>query len=143
MRHNLSESNRYTVVIADDNVVLRRIVARALDATKFFRVVGEASDGNEAITVVAQHQPDVLILDMQMPLRNGLEALPSIREAAPDTYIAIFSGIAPEILTPAATMAGAHLYLEKSCPVGDFVTELLEAVSDHEARRFSLALESH
>ena len=137
MKHNLSEPNRYSVVIADDGVVMRRILVRALEATRCFTVVAEAVDGDAALDAVRAHRPDLLILDLSMPGRGGLEALADIREASPGTFVAVFSGLGPDILGGPVVDAGAHLHLEKSVPVHDFVDDLLAGLAVHEAQRFT------
>ena len=60
------------------------------------RVVGEAADGNEAIVEAIRLQPDVILLDLAMPNRSGLEALPELRRVAPNAQIVVFSGFASE-----------------------------------------------
>ena len=137
MKHNLSEPNRYSVVIADDGVVMRRILVRALEATRCFTVVAEAADGDAALDAVRAHRPDLLILDLSMPGKGGLESLEEIRETSPGTFVAVFSGLGPDILGRPVTEAGAHLHLEKTVPVRDFVDELLAGIAVHEARLFA------
>lgn len=136
MKRNLSEANRYTVVTADDNLVLRRILIRALEETKFFRVVAEASDGNQAVAMTAAHRPDLVILDLSMPGKGGLEALEAIKEASPSTFVVVFSALGPGILGRTLVDAGAHLHIEKSVLVRDLVDELLAGLAVHEAQRF-------
>ena len=126
------EEKVYTVVVADDRPMLRRMVTRALERTKRFRIVGEAEDGSQAVAAVATERPDLAIVDLSMPGRGGLEVLPDLRAASPDTFVTIFSGIGPEILGPTATEAGAHLYLDKTVPVQELVDQLLEGLEGHQ-----------
>ncbi len=137
MQSNLSQPNRYTVAIADDNLVLRRILVRALEETRCFRIVGEAGDGDEAVSLVASLRPDLVILDLSMPGRGGLEALEALRDASPDTFIAVFSALGPEILGRSLVDVGADLHVEKSVMVRDFVDELLAGLAVTEAHRFA------
>ena len=137
MQGNLSQPNRYTVVLADDNLMLRRILVRALEESRCFSVVGEGSDGDEAVTLVASLCPDLVILDLSMPGKGGLEALEAVRDASPNTFIAVFSALGPEILGRSLVDAGADLHVEKSVMVRDFVDELLAGLAVTEAQRFA------
>ncbi|MFN2556916.1 MAG: response regulator transcription factor [Nitriliruptorales bacterium] len=83
---------RTRVVLADDTEDLRTILRRLLEHDGRFEVVGEAEDGHEAVEVAADHQPDVIVLDLSMPVLDGRAALPRIRSAAPDTRIVVLSG---------------------------------------------------
>src|SRR4051812_30100548 len=71
------------VLLVDDVVEIRHLLRILLANVQFCQVVGEAEDGREAIELTQQLQPDVIVLDVQMPGMSGLEALPAIFEAAP------------------------------------------------------------
>jgi DNA-binding NarL/FixJ family response regulator len=86
-----------------------------LEHTPGFKVVGEANDGLEALRLVGQFQPDVLILDLMMPGLNGLEAIASAKEASPGTRIAIFSMYCTPSFVVAALQKGATSYVPKGC----------------------------
>jgi len=81
-----------SVVVCDDVPELRRLLREALSEGDDMEVVGEASDGREAIEVIERLQPDVVILDLSMPELDGLEAIPLIHQVAPAAEICIFSG---------------------------------------------------
>ena len=125
----------YTVVVADDRPMLRRMVTRALERTERFTIVGEAEDGTDAVAVITSKKPDLAIVDLSMPGRGGLEVLPDIRAASPDTFVTIFSGIGPDILGETAAEAGAHLYLDKTCPVDEMVEKLLAGLAEFTGER--------
>lgn len=85
---------RTRVVLADDTEDLRTVLRRLLEHDGRFEVVAEAEDGHEAVQVAADHQPDVIVLDLSMPVLDGRAALPRIRRAAPATRIVVLSGFA-------------------------------------------------
>lgn len=79
------------VVIADDHTVLRAGLRTLMNAETDMEVVGEANDGNEAVAIVSAVQPDVVLLDLTMPRRDGLSAIPNIRTACPRTRVLVLS----------------------------------------------------
>ena len=88
------------------------------------RVVGEAEEGDEGVRLVAELQPDVVLLDLTMPVLDGLEAIPLIRESAPRTAIVVLSGLGADTMAREALDAGAHGYVEK----GAELVEIANAV---------------
>jgi YesN/AraC family two-component response regulator len=85
-------SQQWSVVLADDTEDLRLLLGVVLRAEGTFEVVGEASNGSEAIDVVAEHTPSVVLLDLAMPVMDGLQAIPELRRCSPDTKIVVLSG---------------------------------------------------
>lgn len=83
------------VIIADDEPDIRLMVGRLLRQRTGWEVVGEAADGAAAVEQARLHQPDVLVLDLSMPLQRGEEALPHILAVAPRCMVAVFSGADP------------------------------------------------
>ena len=82
------------VLVVDDDADLRFLLRMALDRDGVSTVVGEATNGREAIDVAREHQPDVIVLDQMMPLMTGTEAIPGLREAAPAARIVMYSAYA-------------------------------------------------
>jgi CheY-like chemotaxis protein len=123
----------FSVLVVDDYPRVRRVVTKALEASGFFRVVGEAANGVEALAATSRLQPDVIILDLSMPERGGLDVLPHLRESAPSSIVAILSGIGPEVLGKAVWRSGADLYLQKTSPMKDIVAELLTEIQVRQA----------
>jgi two-component system chemotaxis response regulator CheB len=82
------------VLVIDDDADLRFIVGHVLDADVRFEVVGEAPDGRTAIELADSLQPDIVLLDLEMPWLDGAEALPHIRRVAPDAVVIIWT-VAP------------------------------------------------
>lgn len=118
----------YTVVLADDVPELRRLLGQILHWSARFTVLGEAADGAEAIELAEEHEPDVLLLDISMPVMDGMEALPRIREVSPRTKIVVLSGFEAERLAKTALELGAAAYIEKGVPPSLLISELLDVV---------------
>lgn len=85
------------VVVVDDQEEIRMILKLNLEF-EGHEVVGEASNGQEAISVAAETQPDVMVLDIMMPVMNGLEAIPHIRRISPSTKILVCTAFSPTML---------------------------------------------
>jgi DNA-binding NarL/FixJ family response regulator len=112
------------VVVVDDVDVMRALVRRVLDRDGRFVVVGEAADGRAAITETRLHQPDLVVLDLAMPVLDGISALPELRVACPSARIVVLTGFAEGAMGAAARAAGAVAYLEKGGDLGALVTNL-------------------
>nr|MDQ3756803.1 response regulator [Actinomycetota bacterium] len=113
------------VLLADDTADIRallRIVLSRYDDE--FEVVAEASDGSEAIAMAKAHDPDLVVLDLAMPVMDGLEAIPEVRAAAPDCKIVVLSGFNADQMAAEAIDVGADAYLEKGTPPRRLVDEL-------------------
>jgi DNA-binding NarL/FixJ family response regulator len=114
------------VLLADDTAdiraLLRIVLSRYGDE---FEVVAEAADGSEAIAMTRAHDPDLVVLDLAMPVMDGLAALPAIRAASPDTRVVILSGYPQAQMGPAALEGGAVGYLQKGLSVTRLADELL------------------
>src|SRR3989440_12463579 len=93
------------VVLADDHVVLRQGV-RALLERHGFEVVAEASDGRTAVELTRQHEPNVAVLDIMMPLLNGIDAARQIVEACPGTQVGMLTALGQARLVTDAVQAG-------------------------------------
>jgi len=123
----VAEQQQLRVVIADDVQALRRLVRFVLEDAGPFAVVGEASDGEEAVRVIAETRPDLVLLDLSMPRMDGLEALPRIRAVAPNARVVVFSGFTSDKMGEATTRLGAAGYLEKGAKPSEIVSCLLRA----------------
>lgn len=100
------------VVLVDDTPSLRMLTRLTLDGTGF-DVVGEAGDGQAGVELVTDLQPDLVLLDLAMPVMDGLEAMPLMRAAAPTTRIVIVSGFDRRAMEEQVVEAGADGYLQK------------------------------
>ena len=118
------------VVVVDDDSHLRDLFKMMLELEDGFEVVGEAGDGKAAISRVEECQPDLVMLDLEMPVMDGLEALPRILEAAPRTKVVVVSGFPEESLEARALAAGAVAYISKGLSVEALVRQLASVVED-------------
>ncbi len=114
------------VLVVDDAAEIRQLVKMVLAMNERILVIGEGSNGEEAVELCQQHQPDVLVLDISMPLMDGLQALPLIREVSPATRVVMLSGFTtPEIKTRALKL-GACTFVEKGSVIGDIVAAVTD-----------------
>lgn len=103
----------FRVVLVDDATDLRLLIGRLLERDGRFVVVAQAADGAEGVRAVAEHQPDLCLLDLSMPVMDGLEALPRIQAACPGTRVVILSGLDSDEMERTAMQLGAVGYVEK------------------------------
>lgn len=115
------------VLVADDTPEVRALLRLTLDASRAFRVVAEARDGAEAIELAGTHRPDLVLLDLAMPVMDGLEAIPGIRLRSPDSRIVVLSGFNADRMGPIALQCGADAYLEKRYRPDELVRRLFAA----------------
>jgi DNA-binding NarL/FixJ family response regulator len=110
---------------------MRRLLRLILALNPDLEVVGEARNGNEAVLQAAALQPDVILLDLSMPVRSGLDALPEIRIVAPTSAVIAFTGLAEEVVGHAVREAGATSFLQK----GATPEEIVAAIANAHRRR--------
>lgn len=122
------------VLIADDVPDIRFFLQTMLTMDGDFEVVDEASNGAEALRKCREARPDVVLLDMNMPVRSGLDVLPDIRAALPSAIIAVFSGFEEHALGQRTLRLGADVYLEKGMPAFDVVARLKALVESRASR---------
>jgi DNA-binding NarL/FixJ family response regulator len=101
------------VLICDDDPTVRGMLRSVLELRPSLRAVGEATDGNEAVAEAARLQPDVILLDLAMPHRTGLESLAELRHVAPRAKVIVFSGFSMASVAEEVIGLGAVLYLTK------------------------------
>ena len=106
-------SESIQVLITDDHPVVRKGLRLLLTSEPGFEVVGEAADGVEAIEEYQRQQPDVLLLDLQMPYKSGLDVIRELRQAFPKARILILTSFSDDEKVFAAIKAGAMGYLMK------------------------------
>ena len=132
-----AEASPIRILVVDDHPVVRQGVAGLVGGDPDMRVVGEASNGREAIQQFRAHHPDVVLMDLQMPEMNGLDALMAIRDEAPDARIIVLTTYAGDAQVLRAIKAGARGYLLKSA----LHRELLETIRAVHAGKKSLSAE--
>ncbi|HTW19803.1 MAG TPA: response regulator transcription factor [Mycobacteriales bacterium] len=118
-------------MVVDDAANLRELLTLLLETEDDFEVIGTASDGAQALAVGEALRPDIVLLDLAMPVMDGMQALPQLRERLPGALIVIFSGFEQADLVDEAMAAGANAYLEK----GASVTQLVDLLRELRGRR--------
>jgi DNA-binding NarL/FixJ family response regulator len=120
--------SRPRVLVVDDHAMVREALAELLDQAGF-EVVGEAGDGADAVALTRQLEPDVVLMDLRMPVLSGLDAAPLIKEACPATQVVLLSAFESPALERHAEEAGCFAYLVKGGPPGDLRLILHRAVA--------------
>ncbi len=134
----MSKSNRIRVMIVDDHDMVRRGLATFLRVKSDLELVGEASNGREALRVCEQARPDVILMDLVMPEMDGLTATRAIRKRCPQVQIIALTSFQEKELVHQALQAGAISYLLKNVSID----ELAEAIRAAYAGRATLAPEA-
>ena len=112
------------VLSVDDHPLLREGVAALIGCEEDMELIGEAASGREAIELFRKHQPDITLMDLQMPEMNGIDAISAIRQEFPDARIIVLTTHPGDALVSRALKAGARAYLLK----GMLRKELLETI---------------
>lgn len=135
MSTNESPSPSVRVLVVDDTPDIRMLLRFTLEHDERFDVVGEASNGVEAIEAATRLRPDLVILDRHMPVLDGVEALPVIRRNAPGATILLFTAHADESTRQLAMSAGAdQVWSKLDVPLTDMADELARALLDRMSR---------
>ena len=116
------------LLICDDVDDIRMLMRLAFESDADFEVVGEAANGEEGIKAARELKPDAVLLDINMPIKGGMEALPELRQIIPDAAIVIFSGFEEWSLGDHAHGRGADAYIEKGTDIGEILDRLREII---------------
>ncbi len=116
------------VLIADDHPVFRTGLRQIIESDGQFRILHEASDGREAIAMIDHRAPDVVVLDVDMPLVNGIEVVRHVRRAAPDVGIVMLTMYKEEAMFNKIMDLGVHGYVLKENAVSDILACLKAVV---------------
>jgi len=118
---------KITVLLADDHTVVRQGFRALLDAEPDIQIVGEAETGRQAVQLARKLQPEVVVMDIAMPLLNGLEATRQISREVPSTRVIMLSSYSDDEYVEQLTDAGAIGYLLKQTAATDLLKAIREA----------------
>ena len=119
-----------TVLICDDLAMMRGMLRALVDLMPGMSVVGEAADGEAAISEASRLQPDLILLDLAMPVLSGLDALPRLRQVAASAKIVVLAGFSTETVADEVLALGADRYVEKGTDLDTIVAVLENVVAD-------------
>jgi two-component system response regulator NreC len=120
------------ILLADDHTVVRKGLRLLLESQADFEVIADACDGRETVALAEQHQPDVVVLDVAMPILNGIEAARQISAKFPQVAIVFLSMHSDESYVLKALKSGARAYLLKDSAEYDLIAAI-KAVSEGKA----------
>jgi DNA-binding NarL/FixJ family response regulator len=122
-----------TVVIVDDHPLVRVAVRSYLEADGGFDVLGEGETGEEGVDLVDRHRPDVVLLDYQMPVLNGLEAAKTIGQRFPDVGVVMLTAVDSRQVATEAAGAGVGGFVLKSDPPAAMAATIREVAAGRRA----------
>lgn len=120
-----------SILIADDHKLFRECIRALLEMQPDFRIVGEAANGLEALTLAMQLRPTLLVLDIAMPGIGGLEVIRQIKKRYPEMFIVVLSAYNDEGYVIDALSHGASAYVLKEQSVGDLVLAIKAAAAGY------------
>ena len=144
----MSTDTRTSVMLVDDHQVMRDLLRDALENTGEFRVVAQAADGQEALRLVEEAVPDVIVMDVIMPVMDGIEACHGITELLPETKVLMLTASNEQDAIVRSIAAGATGYLQKYSGKEQLLTTLREVaegefrIPGDAARRLARAVRS-
>jgi len=112
------------LLVVDDHTVVRKGIIAMLDTEPDLSVIGECSNGKEAVEAFAQYKPDVVLMDLVMPVMDGVEAIRAIKQASPKARILVLTSFTSDERVFAAIEAGATGYLLKDSDPEDLVKSI-------------------
>ncbi len=118
-----------TVLMADDHPIVRQGLRHLLEAEPDLKIVGEASDGLEAVQLTEKFRPDILIVDLMMPGLNGLEVVKQVKERCPTTCCIVLSMQSADVYVVEALKAGALGYVLKETGPSELVNAVQQVVA--------------
>ena len=118
-----------TALVADDNAAIRTMLASAF-LSDGFKTCIEAENGKEAIDAAKQNKPDVIVLDLSMPVMNGLQSAPELRKLLPQTPIILFTLYGQNLSQTQASKSGISLVLEKTMPLSTLIEKAHQLVAE-------------
>jgi DNA-binding NarL/FixJ family response regulator len=122
---------RIQVMIVDDHPLVREGTRDALERSGLVKVVDTAANGAEALRILSERRPDVLLLDLHLPDMSGLEVARRVRTDAPEVAIVVITGYEDASYLPALLQLGVRGYLRKTMSGAEIVAALQEALAGH------------
>jgi DNA-binding NarL/FixJ family response regulator len=120
-----------TVLLIDDHALIRSGLATLIDSTGDLQVVGQASDGEQGVAAALDCTPDVILMDLSMPVMDGVEATRKVLAALPETKIVVLTSFSDRAQVDRALQAGAIGYVLKDCDPQDLVAAVRSAAAGH------------
>ena len=120
-----------SILLAEDHVIVRQGLCALLNADKSFRLVGEAHNGREAVDMAVTLKPDVIVMDIAMPILNGLEATRQILTANPAAKVLILSAHSDDAYIERMSLAGVSGFLEKQTSAEILTKAIKEVAKGH------------
>jgi PAS domain S-box-containing protein len=114
-----------TIVVVDDSADVRTLVRAQIRMSKQLEVVGEGVNGLDAVALAERHRPELMLLDVSMPMIDGLTALPKVLAASPHTRVVMYTGFDERGLASRAQELGAAAFVSKSAPFAEVLDQLL------------------
>jgi two-component system invasion response regulator UvrY len=124
--------NPIRVLLVDDNPLFLSITSEFLKLQVELTIVGMARDGQEAIAQANQLKPDVILLDLNMPGKSGMEAIPKLQKITPQPKIIALTMMNQDAYQPAALAAGAHGFVSKGSMGSDLLPAILRVTGESE-----------
>jgi two-component system, NarL family, response regulator DegU len=117
------------IVVVDDSPLYRGVICTMLGEDFNLQIVAEAGDGRYAIEAVEKHRPDVVLMDISMPVLDGIEATRIIKSKFPNTKVIVFTMYIDKTYSDRALHAGACNFLAKGCDKDDILNAILKCSS--------------
>jgi DNA-binding NarL/FixJ family response regulator len=119
---------RIRVLIADDHSLFAQALQAILGTDRRFEVVGLAKDGRQAVELAAALKPDVVLMDISMPVLDGFQATRQLRKRSPETSVLMLTGSNARVDVDKARTSGAAGYVTKDRIAGELIDAIVEAV---------------
>jgi DNA-binding NarL/FixJ family response regulator len=122
----MSHQDKIKIVIADDHTSVRQAYVSSLLAMPQFEIVGQAENGQKLLSLIQQVKPDIVLLDIEMPVMNGIEVLDKVRNSGTKVKCIILSMYSNEGIIAKCTAWGACAYLNKGCDIDEIFKAIIE-----------------